>query len=82
MSWDIEELRNRPREQGKAAYREGMGREANPYPPGCEESVSWFDGWLYEDVHYPRDSNRKVSPWEIDPDCRTSEIEDWRKRVP
>ncbi len=54
MSDKQSNFRDRPREQGKDAYREGMGKAVNPYPLYSLERLEWSEGWIWRSAHYPR----------------------------
>ncbi len=56
MGDKLSDFRRKPREQGKAAYRQGLGREANPYSrsDSSSEWLEWGEGWIWCSVHYPR----------------------------
>jgi hypothetical protein len=42
------------REQGKAAYRDGKGIDANPYPSDSGDGLAWGEGWIWRRAHFPR----------------------------
>ncbi len=52
MSKRYEELKKRPREQGKDAYRQGKKLKDNPYIGASAED--WVDGWGWQQVNFPR----------------------------
>lgn len=33
-------------QEGYAAFEDGVAESKNPYPHGCDEHLSWNDGWL------------------------------------
>jgi ribosome modulation factor len=51
-------LRDKPRERGKDAYRAGQSLQDNPYPDAASR-CAWAEGWIYEQVHFPRSPRPK-----------------------
>jgi len=51
---DTKTWRDKPREEGKAAYREGKDRDANPYPAYSSDRLEWIEGWVWCMSHYTR----------------------------
>ena len=62
---DSSHWRDKPREKGKAAYREGKALDANPYTD-LTDALSWKEGWIWSQVYFPCPGHRNLAD---EPDC-------------